>query len=242
MIAFGRRLPLSLEYVRREQERPAVDGRLVDLFAQGHRHLALNTNPAAFVPGVGGRIWIDEHCRLPGPDEVVERALTEHVVRRDNKEQVLAPHGVLCRSKGRAVAELPRARVHGMNPAWLQPGHHCTNGTGMVAHDHQDLLDPGVKEAAHGSLDQLQPTQLDQRLRATSGDRLQTFRASSRQHHSHVGHHPWPVLPRQLARMTRALGRGSPAVGRFRHDPSLFRQPATHGLPVVSNNLSLSDD
>jgi hypothetical protein len=88
------RLPLGFEYLGRQQERPTVARRLVPLLAEGHRHPASNANPAPLGPGLGRGIEIDQHGRLPHPDQMAERSLPEHVIGGDHQEQALPPHRV----------------------------------------------------------------------------------------------------------------------------------------------------
>jgi hypothetical protein len=54
-----------------------------------------------------------------------------------------------------------------------------------------------------------------------------------------VGHHPRPALQRGLAKLTRALGRGSPTIGRFRHDPPSFVALAAGGTVVLQAAAAL---
>ena len=147
--------------------------------------MALNSNPGTFFPGVGRGIGVDEHGGLPGANKAVECALPEHVVRRDHHEQVLITKELPRRSKRGAVAELPLTCQYGMHLAGAQPGYDRPNRPGVVADNDENLTDADIKESANGSLDELQTTQLDERLRTPPGDCPESFRASGRQHHTH---------------------------------------------------------
>jgi len=118
---------------------------------------------------------IDEHGRLPRPDDALDRSLPEQVVGGDQREQVLAHHRVFRGGQRGPVAELPLLGQHRMDPAAAQPGHHRPDRSGVVAHHHQNMLHAGIHEHPDGPLDQLQPPQLNQSLRASPGDRPQTL-------------------------------------------------------------------
>jgi hypothetical protein len=66
VVAFGGRLALTVEHLGREQERAAVDRRLLQMLAEGDHRLIHHPDPGPLHPRrpVGG--GIDEHGRRTG--------------------------------------------------------------------------------------------------------------------------------------------------------------------------------
>jgi hypothetical protein len=90
VIAFAGRPVLAAEYLGREQERAAVDRRLLQVLAEGDHSLIHHPDPSPLRPGrpVGG--GIDEHGRRTGHQQPAQPTLTEEVIRGDQQEQRLS--------------------------------------------------------------------------------------------------------------------------------------------------------
>jgi hypothetical protein len=156
VVAVGGRLPLAAEHLEGEQERAAVDGRRLQVLAEGDHGPAHDPYPGPLPPGgpVGG--GVDEHGRLTGPKQPMQRSLSEHVVGGDQHEQRLASHRALDRGQRRAVAVLPPVGVHGADPAAPKAADDGRDRPGVVADHDQDPLQPAGEEGPHGPLDQAQ--------------------------------------------------------------------------------------
>jgi hypothetical protein len=223
VVALGGRLALASEHLGGEQERAAVDGRLIQVLAEGDHGAVHDLHPGPLKPGgpVGG--GVDEHGRRTGPKQPVQRCLSEHVIGGDQHKQRLAHARDLALDRGerRAVAVLPPVGVHGPDPAAPKAADDGRDRPGVVADHDQDPLQPAGQQGPHRPLDQAQPTQPQQRLGATPGDRLEPLGPARGQHHAH---------PRQLRQRRigldhlRPRGERDERIGRslrcLRHAPT----------------------
>jgi hypothetical protein len=92
VVALGGRLALAAEHLGRQQERAAVDGRLVQVLAERDRGAVQDLHLAAFPPGSAAGSGIDQHGRLSGPKQPVQRPLGEEVVSGEQHKQCLTRH------------------------------------------------------------------------------------------------------------------------------------------------------
>jgi hypothetical protein len=201
VVALGGCLPLAGEHLGREQERAAVDGRLLQALAERDDSLVQDPDPGPLRPGgpVGG--GIDEHGRLPGRQKSVQRSFAEEVVGGEQHEQRLAGDRSLDRGQRRAVAVAPLVGIDGPDPAAPQAADNGRDRSGVVADDHQDPLQPSGEQGPHGPLDQAQATQPQQGLGAAPGEGLEALGPAGGEHHTH---------PRQPRRRRVAPGRARP--------------------------------
>jgi hypothetical protein len=100
VVAFAGCPVLAAEHLGREQERAAVDGRLVQVLAEGdHRPVHHHPDPSSRFPGRPIRGGIDEHGRLTGLKQPGQRSLSEDMVGGDQQEQRVALDLALDRSQ-----------------------------------------------------------------------------------------------------------------------------------------------
>jgi hypothetical protein len=194
VVALAGRLALAAEHLGREQERAAVDGRLLQVFAEGDHSLVQDPDPGPLRPGrpVGG--GIDEHRRRTDGQQPGQRSLGEEVVGGDQHEQRLTLDLALDRSQRRAVAICPPVGVHRPDLAAAGAADDGRDRSGVVADHHQDPLQPSGQQGPHRPLDQAQPAQPEQDLGTTPGDRLQPLGPARGQHHPH----PRQPRPRRI--------------------------------------------
>src|SRR5215217_4298226 len=164
VITFGGCLVLAAEHLGREQERAAVDGRLVQVLAEGDHGPVHHPNPSSRFPARATGRGIDEHSRLTGRQQPDQCSLAEDMVGGDQQEQRFALDLALNRSQRRAVAICPPVGIDDPDPAAPEPAADCRHRPGVVAHNHQDLLEPSGQQGPNGPLDQAQPTQPEQNL------------------------------------------------------------------------------
>jgi hypothetical protein len=86
------------------------------------------------------------------------------VVGGDQQEQRLTLDLALDPSQGRAVAVRPPLGIYHLHPAAPQPADDGRNQSGVVAHHHQDPLQPSGEQGPNGPLGQAQPAQPEQDL------------------------------------------------------------------------------
>ncbi len=211
MVALGGCLPLAAEHLGRQQERAAVDGRLVQVLPEPDRGLVYDPYPGPLRPGRLVRYGIDEHGRLTGRQQPVQRSLPEEVVGGEQHNQRLASHRALDRGQRCAVAVLPPVGVHRPDPAAPKAADDGRDRSGVVADHDQDPFQPSGEEGPHGPFDQAQATQPEQGLGATPGDGFQPLGPAGGQHH------PYPRQPRQLRGgldRARPRGEGGERIGR----------------------------
>jgi hypothetical protein len=211
VVALGGRLPLAAEHLGGEQERAAVDGRLLEVLAERDRGPVHHPHPAALQPGGPVGCGVDEHRRLTGRQQPVQRSFGEDVIGGDQHNQRLASHRALDRGQRRAIALAPPVGVDGPDPAARQAADDGRDRPGVVADDHQDPLQPVGEQGPHRPLGQAQATQPQQRLGATPGDGLEPLGPASGQHHAH------PRQPRQRRGgpgRARPRGEGGERIGR----------------------------
>jgi hypothetical protein len=79
-------LALAVEHLWGEQERAAVDRRLIQVLAERDDGLVHEPDLSPLRPGRRTRCGIDEHGRLTGRQQPSQPALTEDVVGRDQDE------------------------------------------------------------------------------------------------------------------------------------------------------------
>jgi hypothetical protein len=90
VIALGGRLVLTAEHLRGQQEGAAVDGRLLQVLAEGDHGPLHHPDPGPLRPRrpVGG--GIDEHGRRSRRQQPAQRSLGEDMVGGDQQEQRVA--------------------------------------------------------------------------------------------------------------------------------------------------------
>ena len=176
------RLPLRVEDRRGEEERAAVDRWVAELLRERNRALLVQAHPRSLGPSARIGSVVDEHRRVTGRKERLERALTEDVVSRDEEEAVFLGRVRLGRGQRRPVAELPAFGEDGSDAIRRDPVHDRGYRPCLVAHDHDDALDPSGQHGPDGPLHQAQAAQSNQGLRATPGHHGEPFRTSRSQH------------------------------------------------------------
>jgi hypothetical protein len=167
VVALGGRLALAAEDLGRDQERAAVDRRLLQVLAEGDHGPVHHPDPGPLRPGrpIGG--GINQHGRLTGGQQPLQPALTKDVIGGHQHEQRLTLDLTLDCGQRRAVAICPPVGVHSPDPAAAEPADDGRDRSGVVANHHQDPLQPSGHEGPHGPLDQAQATQAEQGLGAT---------------------------------------------------------------------------
>ncbi|HEV8653355.1 MAG TPA: hypothetical protein VG276_29155 [Actinomycetes bacterium] len=203
VVTLGGRLALAAEDPRGEQECAAVDGWLVEVLAQRDRGAVHDPHPGPLGPGGRVRPRVDQHGRLPGPQQPVQRPLCEHVVGGEQREQRLAGHRTLDSGERGAVAVAPLVGVHGPDPAGSQAPDDGRDRAGVVAdHDHH-LLQPAREKSPHRPFGQAQAAQAEQGLGSSPGEPSEPLGPAGGEHDPH---------PRQRRR--GGPGRGHRSGGR----------------------------
>jgi hypothetical protein len=232
VVAFAGRLALAVEHLQGEQERAAVDPRLLQVLAERHDGLVHDPDPSPLRPGRPSGGGIDEHRRRTDGQQPLQPTLAKDMIGGDQHEQQLASHLALDSGQRRAVAIGPPVGIHDPDPV-------APNQSGVVADHHQDPLQPGGEQGPHRPLDQAQPPQPEQRLGATPGDRCQPLRLARGQHHPH----PRQPRPRRIGlNHLRPTGERGQRISRelrcFSHAPTPLwqqgeRRGTVQGSPVT---------
>jgi hypothetical protein len=128
VVALAGRLVLAVEHLGREQERAAVDGRLLQVLTERDDSLVHDPDPGPLRPGRLVGCWIDEYGGLPGRQQPLQPALAEEVIGGDQDEQRLTLDLVLDCGQRRAVAVCPPVGVH--DPDRPRPSRPTTAATG----------------------------------------------------------------------------------------------------------------
>ena len=197
---FAAHAPLRVEDLHRQQERPAVDRRVAELLGERDDLVLVEADAGPLGPRLGiGRV-VDEHRRALRPDERRQRAGFEDVIGGDEDERVLALEVGRGRGERGAVAELPVLGHRGPDAAGGEPVDDRGDGTGLVPDDDDDALEPLGQQPADRPLDQRDPADPDQRLRATARDRGEPLGPPRGEHHPHA--RTW-----ERDGMTRGAGR-----------------------------------
>jgi hypothetical protein len=238
VIAFGGRLALAFEHLGREQERAAVDGRLLQVLAERDHGLVDDPDPGPLPPGGLVRCGVDEHGRRTSRQQPLQRSLAEEVIGGDQHEQRLAGHRVFDGGQRRAVAICPLVGIHDPDPATPKATDNGRDQSGVVTDDDQDPLQPAGEQGPHGPLDQAHATQPKQDLGATPGDRLQPLGPTRGQHHPH----PRQPRPRRIRLDLRPRGERGERISRelwcLSHAPTpLWQQGERRG-----NNARITGD
>jgi hypothetical protein len=157
VIAFAGRLALAVEHLPGEQERAAVDGRLIQVLAERDHGAVHDPDSDPLRPGQRAGGGVDEHGRLTGHQQPLQPSATEDVVGGDQQEQRLTLDLALdCGQRG-AVAICPPVGIHHPDPAASKAANNGRDRSGVVADHHQDPLQPSDQQGPHGPLDQAQP-------------------------------------------------------------------------------------
>jgi hypothetical protein len=175
------------EDLRRQQEGAAIDRGGIELLAEPGRPAAFDEDAGPLAPRLGCRSFVHEDGGAGAREERLQGARAEDVVHRDEGETVLVRDIWLTHREGGPVAALPSIGADGADAPRRDRVHDRGDRLGMMAHDHEDLLDPAGEEPAHGPLDQREPSQPDQGLGSVPGQPGQALRPAGGQHHAHAG-------------------------------------------------------
>jgi hypothetical protein len=157
VVAFGGRLALAAEHLGREQERAAVDRRLLQVLAERDDSLVHDPDPGPLRPGrlVGG--GIDEYGRLPGRQQPLQPALAEDVIGGHQYEQRLTLELALDCGQRRAVAICPAVGVHDPDPAAAEAADDGRDRSGVVADHHRTRSSPAANRDRTARSTRLRP-------------------------------------------------------------------------------------
>jgi hypothetical protein len=125
---------------------------------------------------------VDEHRRATRSLEWLERALTENVVCRDEEEAVFLGRVRLGRGQRCPVPQLPSLGEDGSDAVGRDAVHDRGHRSCLVAHDHDDALDPGREQGSNGPFHQTEPAHAHESLRAAPGHRGEPLRTTRGQH------------------------------------------------------------
>jgi hypothetical protein len=89
VVAFAGGLPLAVEHLRGEQERAAVDRRLLQVLAEGDHGPVHHLDPGSLRPGSPIGCGINQHGRLIRRQQPIQPALAEDVIGGHQYEQRL---------------------------------------------------------------------------------------------------------------------------------------------------------
>jgi hypothetical protein len=146
MVALGGHLPLAAEHLRREQERAAVDRRLLQVLAERDHGPVHHPDPGPLRPGSPIGCEINQHGRLTRRQQPLQPSLAEDVIGGRQHEQRLTLDLALDRGQRRAVAICSPVGIHDLDLVAPEPADDGRDRSGVVADHDQDPLQPSGQE------------------------------------------------------------------------------------------------
>jgi hypothetical protein len=146
VVVLGGHLPLAAEHLRREQERAAVDRRLLQVLAERDHGPVHHPDPGPLRPGSPIGCEINQHGRLARRQQPLQPSLAEDVIGGRQHEQRLTLDLALDRGQRRAVAICSPVGIHDLDLVAPEPADDGRDRSGVVADHDQDPLQPSGQE------------------------------------------------------------------------------------------------